>query len=302
MTLDYKKIVRYPPEVFIEAEAKDLVAGANTLFEYKNIDYKPKYILTLTGLSFDNSVDGRFSLEVDGIKGVMKIDNTTATKGIAYNEEVRIPASKSLIGSLYTSASVSDYKSRHAIRVDKPTPLIKLFYGFELTERDKELINKYNINDMKVKEFNPYEDNVLRVVTAGRRMSSPGTIFKITVPHNYKVILLDISATTPTSPNQAIINVKRDAVDTLSLDAYCLQGLNPVWNGSRYTNSLRIVALDEMTISADIASGTHDFRITYAIGKLTLEEKVKWNEELTTSERREAETKNLYELVEAGLV
>jgi len=301
MTLDYRKIVKYPPETFVEATATNLIAGSNTLFEYKNIDYRPKYIITLAGLSFDNSVDGRFTLKVDDMDGVMKINNTTATKGIQYNEEVRIPASKNLVGTLYMPSTVSNYKFRHMIRVERPTPLTKMFYGFELSDRDRELIEKYGIRNIKTKELNPFEDNIQKVITSGKRLTSSGTIFRITVPRDYKVILLDISATTPASPNQATIEVERDGVDTLSLDAYCLQGLNPIWNGSRYTNALRVVALDEMVITANITSGTHDFRITYAIGKLTLEEKIRWNLDLTPSEIKEAESSNLFELVEAGL-
>ena len=299
--LDYRKIVKYPPEVFMSATAIDLSSGSNTLFEYVNIDFRPKYVVTLTGISFDNSVNGRFTLKVDDIEGVMKIDNTTATKGLSYNEEVRIPASRNLVGTIYVDTAVTSYRSRHMIRVERPTPLTKLFYGFELTDRDRELIDKYGIKDVRVKEFNPFEDQIQKVITSGKRLSSSGTIFRITVPSGYKVVLLDVAATTPASANQATITVERDGVETMVLDAYCMQGLNPVWNGSRYTNSLRVVALDELLVTADITSGTHDFRITYAIGKLTVEEKIRWGEELTSSERRIAEEKNLYELVEAGL-
>jgi len=299
MSIDFRRAVKYPPEVFMWADTVDLEIGDNTLFEYVNLEYSPAYILTLQGVSLDNGVTGVFSVSADDLEA-MKID-VPATKGIQYNEDVRIVAEKSMKGSITVTSAVSGFRSRHLLKVDKATPLLKNYYGFELDDRDKELISKYNIKDVNVSEFNPFADKVYRVVTSGKAMTTDGTVLKVSVPKDKKVILLDIATSPVSDADKVNISVSRDGInDVMTLDAYCLPPMS-VWFGSRYLNSMRVVAVDELIIEATVTEAV-TIRATYAIGYLTLEEKVKWGLRMSSSEIKEANEKNLFELAEAGLI
>ena len=299
MSIDFRRAVKYPPEVFLWADVVDLEIGDNTLFEYTNLEYSPAYILTLQGVSLDNGVTGVFSVSADDLEA-MKID-VPATKGIQYNEDVRIVAEKSMKGSITVASAVSGFRNRHLLKVDRATPLLKSYYGFELDDRDKELISKYNIKDVNVSEFNPFADKVYRVVTSGKAMTTDGTVLKVSVPKDKKVILLDIATSPVSDADKVNISVSRDGInDVMTLDAYCLPPMS-VWFGSRYLNSMRVVAVDELIIEATVTEAV-TIRAAYAIGYLTLEEKVKWGLRMSSSEIKEANEKNLFELAEAGLI
>lgn len=299
MSIDFRRAVKYPPEVFLWADTVDLEVGDNTLFEYTNLEYSPAYILTLQGVSLDNGVTGVFSVSADDLEA-MKID-VPATKGIQYNEDVRIVAEKSMKGSITVTSAVSGFRSRHLLKVDRATPLLKNYYGFEIYDRDKELMSKYNIKDVNVSEFNPFADKVYRVVTSGKAMTTDGTVLKVSVPKDKKVILLDIATSPVSDADKVNISISRDGInDVMTLDAYCLPPMS-VWFGSRYLNAMRVVAVDELIIEATVTEPV-TIRATYAIGYLTLEEKVKWGLRMSSSEIKEANEKNLFELAEAGLI
>ena len=56
-----------------------------------------------------------------------------------------------------------------------------------------------------------------------------------------------------------------------------------------------------MLIELLVNSGTHKVRVVVGLGKLTIPEKIRWNLDLSASERVIAERNNLYELVKIGL-
>jgi len=302
--LDIRRITKYPPEVFMDASPIDLVTGENKVFEYTDLNRRPAYIASLYGLSFASLTGGIFWVNVDGNAKVMTVDNLASVKGLDHEEEVKLPASKSLVGYIYAPSATSSYQFRHKVLVQKPTPVLKLLHGFDLTPRDRELIAKYGLDEAvvarKIQEANPY-DGILKVFTKGNSFSSSGIVLRYIVPDGYFVTLLDIAVDRPASAGQASITVTRDGADDIvSLDPYCMQGISNV-NWVRPVYTMRINALDELLIEIDVSSGTHNVRVVYGIGKLTIADKIRWDVELSTSEKRIAEREDLYDKVEAGI-
>jgi len=302
--LDIRRITKYPPEVFMDATPVNLIPGENKVFEYTDLDRRPAYIASLYGLSFAGLSGGSFYVNADGYAHVMIVDSLAAVKGLDYEEEVKVPASKSLIGYVYAPSVTSGYQLRHKVLVQKPTPVLKLLHGFDLTARDRELVAKYGLEEVvaakRAQEANPY-DGVLKVFTKGNSFSSSGTVLRYVVPDGYFVTLLDIAVDRPGSSGQASITVTRDGVDDIvSLDPYCMQGISNV-NWIRPVYTLRVNALDELLVEIDVSSGTHNVRVVYGIGKLTVADKIRWNVELSPEEKGTAEREDLYDKVEAGV-
>jgi len=300
--LDIRRITKYPPEVFMDASPIDLIAGENKVFEYTDLNRRPAYIASLYGLSFASLTGGIFYVNVDGYSKVMVMDNLASVKGLDSEEEVKLPASKSLIGYIYAPSATSSYQFRHKVLVQKPTPALKLLHGFNLTERDRELIAKFGLEEAiisrRAQEANPY-DGIQKVYTKVNAFASSSTVLRYIVPDGCFACLLDIAAVRPSSAGQARIRVSRDGEDDiLVLDPYCMT-YNVNWIRPFYT--LRVNALDELLVEIDVSSGTHAVRVVYGVGKLTVADKIRWNVDLSPKEREVAEKLDLYDKVEAGI-
>jgi hypothetical protein len=303
--LDLKKITRYPPEIFIQAVPIPLVAGDTPVFAYTGIDVL-KFIVQLYGLSFSTLAGGRFSLDIEGSPDAVKIESLDAIRGLDYEEEVRIPARQTLVGRIFSPTGVTAYAMRHKVRVDRATPFLKVLFGYPLAgSREEELARRYNMKRIVETEYltplDPYR-GLYRIKTYARTMTSSGVIARIVVPKGWRVALLDIVAERPDAPGKAYVVVERDDAPALYLDLYCLPGLSFL-NRFEHNYALLINALDWMEVSLDVrAPGTYKVRFIVGLGKLLLQDKVRWvPEELTSEERAQAEELNLFELVEAGL-
>jgi hypothetical protein len=305
--LDLKKITRYPPEIFIQAVPVPLVAESDTpVFEYTGIDVL-KFIVQLYGLSFSPLAGGRFSLGVDGSPDVVKIESLDAVRGLDYEEEVRMPARLSMVGQIFSPSDIPAYAMRHKVRVDRATPFLKVLFGYPLSgSREEELAWKYGFERVVATEylspFDPYR-GLYRVKTYARTMTASGVVAKIVAPKGWRVALLDIVAERPDTPGKAYVVVERDDAQTLYLDLYCLPGMSYLNRFDR-NYSLLVNALDWMEVSLDVrAPGTYKVRFIVGLGKLLLQDKVRWvPETLTAEERTLAEEMNLFELAEAGLI
>jgi hypothetical protein len=303
--LDIRRIVKYPPEILLQAAVYSLKAGDNSVFSYLGLDVPPPYIAQLYGLSFQSLPGGSFSLDVDGSPDVVKIGDLGSVRGLDYEEEVRVPSCKSIVGRIYSPSEVSVYQMRHKLRVDKANALLKVLFGFTLSEKEKELAEKYGLKrEVKTSFLQPIDPyrGCYRVKTISGSLSSSGTLSRIVVPEGWKAVLLDVAAERPSAPGSAYLAVERDETPTLYLDLYCLPGLQYL-NRFEHPYALCIPALDWMEISLDVkASGTYRVRAIYGLGELTIQEKVKWcPDKLTDWERDVAESMDLYEKVEAGI-
>jgi len=64
MTIDVKRVTRYPPEIFLEARPCDLAAGDNKIAEY--VGFGRPYIIATHGVSLTRYDDQAFHLDADG--------------------------------------------------------------------------------------------------------------------------------------------------------------------------------------------------------------------------------------------
>jgi len=301
--IDVKRVVRYPPEIFVSALPVDLVTGENRVADY--VAFTP-YIVSLYGVSFARHDGLSFSVSVDGVTDVVKMEDLGAVKGLNYEEEVKVPSTQSMTMSITSPVNVSAYQFRYKIKVDTPNVLLKMMLGLSLRNRERELAEKYGLTEKLAYQtpvpYDPYS-GVETIHTFTKTMTSSGTILRIPVPRNKKVVLLDIAAYRPASPAQAYITVERDDVPgVIRVDPYCLQGLEESI-GLYPKYPIRIVALDRLLIELDRISGTHKIRVVYGVGKLTVLEKLRWvPDRLTEEERILAEKLNLQELLEVGVL
>jgi hypothetical protein len=297
MTIEIRRVFKYTTESFLDATPIDLLAEDNKVAEY--VGFTP-YILSIQGLSF-NKVDGlTFHADADGYSDVVRIDNLISAKGLDYEESVKFPVTQVATMRITSTAPVTRYQWRHKVTVFKPTVALKLQLGQQLTTQEVAIADKYGLPQaLKVSTPKPFDiySGIEEWRTAATKLSASGTVLRVAVPRGKKVILTGISATRPTSPASAYLNVKRDDTDkTLYLDLYCLPSLS-------YDAPVRIISLSKLEVALDaVAAGTYYVRLTYGIGKLTLVEKAMWApDELTETERREAEEKEIFEKIEAGV-
>jgi len=297
MTLDLRRIVKYPPECFVEALPVDLVEGDNRLANYINFD---PYILSFQGVSFARVDKVSFSMDVDGFSDTVRKLDIGASRGLDEEEELRVPSHTSAVMRIYTPTAITAFQWRHRVAVFRKTTALKLILNLPLTDRDRELDDKYGLSrSLMIYPPKPWDitEGIEEIKDANISLTSSGTIFRLPVPKNRKVVLLDLSVVRPASSASAYIDVQRDGVDqTLHVDPYCMPSLDrrcPV----------RVVALESILVTLDVrTAGTYKVRLTYGLGRLTIPEKIKWNIDLSAEERRIAEEQDLFDKVEAGVV
>jgi hypothetical protein len=291
--VDIRKVAKYPPECFVSAMPVDLIAGDNKVAEYFTPD---KYVLSLYGISLNiMDSDVSFYADVDGVTNTVQIPSASfAVRGLDYEEELKVPVTKTAKFRIYSPTDITGYQFRHRIAVLPKTTALKILLGLPLSERDRQLDQKFGISDM-ISGYPAEPVDLLKGVeqikSTAVYLESAGTIFRQVVPRGWKLILLDISVARPDGPATLYIDVKRDNIDALHLDAYCMPEL-------QYKCPVRIVATDKMEITA---SSSCFIRLTYGLGRITLSEKIRWGLELTQAEKDLAAKMDLFDKVEAGV-
>jgi hypothetical protein len=291
--VDIRKVAKYPPECFVSAMPVDLIAGDNKVAEYFTPD---KYVLSLYGVSFDKmDSDVAFYADVDGVTNEVQIPSASfAIRGLDYEEELKVPITKTAKLRIYSPIDITSYMFRHRIAVLPKTTALKILLGLPLSDRDRELDKKFGISDM-ISSY-PAEPvdllkGVEKIKSVAVALTSEGTVFRQVVPKGWKLILLDMSVWRR-YPTELYIDVKRDSIDTLHIDSSCLPDLP-------YKCPIRIVATEKMEVTASSACA---IRLTYGLGRITLSEKIRWGLELTPAERDLATKMDLFDKVEAGVI
>jgi len=211
LEIDVKRVTRYPPEIFLQAKPFNLAMGVNKIAEY--VGFRPPYIIATHGISFARRDDLIFHLDVDGFTDVVRLENLGAIKGLDYEEEVKIPATRSMTMRITAPTAIADYQLRHKTLVTKPNTVLRKVLDMPLTNQDRKLDQKYAIEEILAKErpkpFDPYQ-GVERVYPISSVLTASGVLFRFNVPDGYKAILLDLAAHRPTAAAQAYINITRD--------------------------------------------------------------------------------------------
>jgi len=297
MSIEIRRVLKYPPECFMLAVPVDLVPGENKVGEY--VGFEP-YILSLHGFSFLRRDGVLFRVHADGVSDVVRLSDLGSTRGLDYEEVIKIPVARTAMLLISTPTAISAYQWRYKVTVFRPTVAMKLQLGLTLSSEEERIARKFGLWDI-LKTQVPTQFNLLSGIeefkTQTVRMTSSGTLLRVTVPKGRKLILTGVSTIRPTSPTAGYVNVIRDDIDkTLYLNPYCLPGLE-------YDAYVRVVALDKIeVIWEQLESGTYYFRITYGLGRLTIPEKIAYGLDLSSEERRIAEEYDLYDKVLAGVV
>jgi len=294
--IDIRRVTKYPPEAFVSASPTDLSAGDNKVAEY--VGFSP-YVLVLQGLSFSRYSGLKFTVDADGLSGVERIDDASSARGLDHEESIKIPATRIATLRMNAPATVTGYQWRHRVVVFRPTVLLKMQLGLQLTDEERALAEKYGLPGLlSLAKPTPYDirEGIEEWRTVAVSLASSGTILRLPVPSGKKVVLAGVSAVRPSSPASAYLSVSRDDVDdVLDLDLYCLPSLE--WEAP-----VRVVSLEKLTVDLDVkTSGTYNVRVTYGIGRLTLPDKVRWGLDLTADERKIAEEEGLFERVRVGI-
>jgi hypothetical protein len=293
--VDIRKVAKYPPECFVSAMPVNLTAGDNKVAEYFTPD---KYVLSLYGVSFDNTLgtDVSFYADVDGVTNTVQIPSASfSVRGLDYEEELKVPVTKTAKLRIYSPVNITGYRFRHRIAVLPKTTALKILLGLPLSERDKQLDQKFGISDM-IASYPAEPIDLLKGVEQIKSVAvtlppDGGTVFRQVVPRGWKLILLDMSMV-PSDVGSLYIDVKRDNIDTLHIDSSCMPEIP-------YKCPVRIVATEKMEITA---SSPCFVRLTYGLGRITLSEKIRWGLELTQDERDLAAKMDLFDKVEAGVL
>ena len=303
--VDVRRALKYPPEVFMGTLVQDLSEGLNDLVVYTGLDVA-KLHLTLMGFSSTPSSNVSLLVTSDGRDGYVTVSDLGAVRGLDYLEEVKVGSIRELIIRARALSAVSGFGFRYLVRASPTKVIHKLIHGIALTARERELADKLGLHDLvwglPAEPWNPYKgviDIKYQAVTVGTTSS----VLRVTPAAGYKAVLLNIAADRPSSPNALKVTVSRDGIDDImELDAYAMPSVTVDW-GAHYWHAMRVVAIDELYVEAEVLSGgPYKIRVVYGLAPVTVAEKIAWGMDLTPSERALADRLGLYDRVEAGLI
>jgi hypothetical protein len=298
--VDVKKITLYPPEVFPKAMPINLQTGDNKVDDYMLRQLTQNFIISFRDFSFSPASSLTFKANVDGKSNLVYISDLGNTKGLDYEENIKFVAKDSATFFITnnTGAAVSNYAYRYKVLVLKPTTALKVQLGLPLDKEDERLDQKFNISQqVRLKTPSPFDVfyGIEDFFTETSTLTSSGVVSRIMAPPNKKIILLGISVTRPSAAASGYISITRDNLDTVTSDLYCLPSLS-------YDSFIRITALTKIEVNFNMTTaGTYKFRIFYGVGRITLEDKVRWNLEMSSSEKEEASSLDLYDKIAAGV-
>ena len=141
MAVDVRRVLKYPPESFLSATPVDLRAGENKVAEY--VGFEPN-VLVIHGLSFSRAKI-RFSMDADGASSVVRLDDLSSSRGLDFEEAVKLPVARIATMKMATESDVSSYAWRHRVTAFRPTALLKMQVGLPLAADESDLAVKYGL-------------------------------------------------------------------------------------------------------------------------------------------------------------
>jgi len=303
--VDVRRALKYPPEVFTGVVVKDLSEGLNDIVVYTGLDVA-KLHLTLMGVSSPIADGVSLSVTADGRDGYVTVPDLGAVRGLDYVEPIKVSVVRDLIIRARAISSVSNFVFRYLVRASPIRVVHKLMHGVSLSSSERVLADRLGLQDLilglPIEPWSPYK-GVVDVKYVATKVSASSVVMRVTPPSGYKVVLMDVTVERPSAPNNLIIRVSRDGIeDIMRLDSYGLPTVTAYW-GSPNWYSMRVIALDELFVEADVISGgPYKVRVVYGYSPLSVAEKVAWGVELTPNEKVIADRLGIYDKVEAGLL
>jgi len=300
--------VKYPPELIPQAGLADISASSRTtIADIKGFNKHAQLgdmSVTLNYVSLYEDNDVQLEITRDGT--ALDAVKAGVLRGLSYEEELNVFASKSLVLKLYNSNATtakSNYQYRFAYWIDQLTIADKLFRGLSLTAEETEINTQLNVTDAVGASILPYPRDYFiqrayqvveeRIYTFRDNVTaaSGAEMTPIRSYANQFMVLKKISLATPT-PTTMELKIGRDYVDDYVT-------LNPYSTGDITTDiNCFIPAKDELRLSFTTGSDVSNFEARFHVlfCRLTDYLKMKWG-----LMRRE-ENEDLYFKVKAGVL
>jgi hypothetical protein len=318
---------RYRPEELLFASSQTIAGGAEwEVNAWRRIN--PNYAI-FQYFALTQTVGARIRVTVDS-EGNVYDNDADASLGLGDKQLAGLFAQKLMLVHVVnlTGAPMLNYQMRYRLLVDQYTVAEKIRRGLlkqdgDFSADELRLDKKFNLRENVAAGRLPYQfpltsserlakEAVLRIMEVADHIAviAAGSVAnpllesdvgpRITVPDGQKVVLFDMASDQPGfAANQTFIVVDRDHDQTeyLNLNTWCFLDIN-------HPEQLWISSPNEMYVHARSVAGEADFRIRYkyAMCKLTLIDKIRWNLDMDPSEVAVADKLDLWDRVYAGVV
>jgi hypothetical protein len=145
MSIEIRRVLKYPPECFMLAVPVDLIPGENKVGEY--VGFEP-YILSLHGFSFLRRDGVLFRVHADGVSDVVRLSDLGSARGLDYEELIKIPVTRTATLLINTPTAISAYPLRYKVTVFRPTVAMKLQLGLTLSSEEERIARKFGLRDI----------------------------------------------------------------------------------------------------------------------------------------------------------
>lgn len=303
---------RFYPEELPEAIAITPSASGVSIASYSS--FSP-YVMSLKRLW--SSQTAGTTIRLDNDAGHAVIESPLEARSPVFPSELDIMAQDSMdLWALGTTISYFTYTAR----VTKPSVFEKIKYSMTLTEEEKRLADEFDIkrkylagiigaSPPAVPQFKKIYEVAKKVDVSASGNTRVGRL--INVKKGEKAVLLGIYVEsrfgTLAGADDTYLTVNRDTIDTshVKLDCYAM----PVFATAAsdylyYEVPCYVPALDRLEILIESTTAQTDLpvRYRYGVANLSLMEKIRWEQPLTSDETKTAKEFDLYDSVDAGVL
>lgn len=327
MSLASPPTTRYLPEDILVAKSATIAGNTQWLVDaWRTI--RPNFAVFQYFSTIQNA-GAKIRVTVDSESNVFDND-ADASLGLGDKQLASLYAQKLMLINVAntTALAMNNYQFRYRLLVDQFTVAEKIRRGLlkqdsDFSSEELRLDKKFNLRENIAAGRLPYQfpltsserlakETVIRVMEVAQNIAAiaAGSVAdptlqsdigpRITVPDGQKAILFDVATDQPAAAaHQTFIAVDRDSdqPNYLLLNTWCFLDIN-------HAEQLWIPSPHELYLHARSTVGEAAFhvRYKYAMCKLTLIDKVKWNLDLDPSEVSIADTLDLWDRVAAGVV
>lgn len=327
MSMAAPATAKYKPEEFLVCKSHDVAGNAEWAVDaWRRV---PPNFVKFQFFATEQTAGARVRVTADA-EGNVFDEHADACLPLSDSQIADVFAYRLMIVSIanQTAFAMTDYQFRYRLLVDNWTIAEKIRRGVlktdgQFSSEELRLDKKFNLREniaagRLLYQF-PYStverlerETIIRIQEVARNIDvvAAGSVANtglqsdigplITVPENEKVILFDIASDQPTDPaHQTFIVVDRDKEQPgyMNLNTYCFAGID-------HPEGLWVPTTEEMYLHARSVAGETHFKVRYkyAICKLTLQDKIRWNLDMDPSEVATADKLDLWDRIVAGVI
>lgn len=311
------RLVKYPPERLVESRFVATIAGNAVVRHFEIPDVTP-YLVWVKEIGMDRNASLQALLH--GQAASRRYENPLPFGAAWAPLDDSIPVNSPFDYEVFfdftnlTGVAVNNYRARVIYEVQKYRVADKIALGVSeaaMSSEELALADKYLIKE-KVKTGElpmPYPPGSLQSRRIGQYSGTPAaasetTILDVTVPEGHKAVLRFVWCSPPAANlGDLQIRIYREKSLYLQIFPYMM----PNWaTATRHIPPLDlwIPALDQMRVTLFTTPGGHGAILAQAIveiRKLTIFDKLAWNEKLTPEERDTVDRLSLRDKLDAGI-